>query len=38
MFNDDIQTIDEEFLSDKQVDIHDVDLIIGGPHVNLSVQ
>ncbi|MBS8026598.1 DNA cytosine methyltransferase, partial [Streptococcus suis] len=31
MFNDDIQTIDEEFLSDKQVDIHDVDLIIGGP-------
>ncbi|HEM3557655.1 DNA cytosine methyltransferase [Streptococcus suis] len=31
MFNDDIQTIDEEFLNDKQVDIHDVDLIIGGP-------
>ena len=30
MFNDDIQTIDEEFLNDKQVDIHDVDLIIGG--------
>ena len=31
IFNDDIQTIDEEFLNDKQVDIHDVDLIIGGP-------
>ncbi|TFH45044.1 DNA cytosine methyltransferase [Streptococcus equinus] len=31
MFNDDIQTIDEEFLNNKQVDIHDVDLIIGGP-------